>query len=231
MTADPLALIPDLDRATQRVIATADALKDPAAPSLLPGWSQGHVLTHLARNADSMVNLLTWARTGVVTPQYPSWEVRESDIEAGAGRPLADQIADLRDSSARFAEAASALPAEAWSAELSVRTGPIPAALVPWRRLREVEIHHADLGADYAPRDWPEAFAHRLLHEVATGREGISCTLRAASLGHPVVVGTGGPPTINGPAYALAAWLTGRSTGDGLVVEPIGPLPALPDWI
>ena len=33
------------------------------APSALPGWTRAHVLTHLARNADAMVNLLTWART------------------------------------------------------------------------------------------------------------------------------------------------------------------------
>ena len=48
-----------------------------AGPSLLPGWSRGHVLTHLARNADGAVNLLTWARTGVETPQYVSQEQRE----------------------------------------------------------------------------------------------------------------------------------------------------------
>jgi uncharacterized damage-inducible protein DinB len=35
-------------------------------PSLLPGWSVGHVLSHLARNADSYVNLLQGR------PQYES---------------------------------------------------------------------------------------------------------------------------------------------------------------
>ena len=44
------------------------------------------MLTHLARNADGLRNLLIWARTGVVTPQYPSFEVRNEEIEAGAGR-------------------------------------------------------------------------------------------------------------------------------------------------
>ena len=41
-----------------------------AAPSALPGWSRAHVLTHVARNADAMINLLTWARTGV--PHLPT---------------------------------------------------------------------------------------------------------------------------------------------------------------
>ena len=43
-----------------------------AAPSGLPGWTRAHVLTHVARNADAMINLLTWARTGVPTPAYAS---------------------------------------------------------------------------------------------------------------------------------------------------------------
>ena len=43
-----------------------------AAPSLLPGWTRAHVLSHVARNADAMINLLRWAKTGVETPAYPS---------------------------------------------------------------------------------------------------------------------------------------------------------------
>src|SRR5947199_2888238 len=94
-----------LDRlaaATDRVLATATALSEAQArePSLLPGWSRGHVLTHIARNADGMVNLLRWARTGTQTPMYASAESRAADIEAGAGRPAADLAADVRESAA-----------------------------------------------------------------------------------------------------------------------------------
>ena len=55
MTADPLVLIAEVDRATARLLATARTLDDDAvrAPSPLPGWTRGHVLTHVARNADS----------------------------------------------------------------------------------------------------------------------------------------------------------------------------------
>jgi hypothetical protein len=38
----------------------------------LPGWSRGHVLTHLARNADGGRRLLVWARTGVESFEYAS---------------------------------------------------------------------------------------------------------------------------------------------------------------
>ena len=44
------------------------------------------MLTHLARNADGMINLLLWARTGIVTPAYASAEARVADIEKGAVR-------------------------------------------------------------------------------------------------------------------------------------------------
>src|SRR5215472_16842111 len=45
---------------------------DVREPSLLPGWTRGHVLTHLARNAEGGVRLLEWARTGVPSYAYPS---------------------------------------------------------------------------------------------------------------------------------------------------------------
>src|SRR4051812_32675009 len=98
MTTDPLAMLAEVDRATKRLLTRLERLDDAAiaGPSLLPGWTRGHVLTHLARNADSYVNLLTWARTGVPTPQYPSPQARVADIEAGAGRPAVVQVADLR---------------------------------------------------------------------------------------------------------------------------------------
>jgi maleylpyruvate isomerase len=45
--------------------------EDCRAPSLLPGWSRGHVLAHWARNADGQTRMLTAAIRGEVTAQYP----------------------------------------------------------------------------------------------------------------------------------------------------------------
>ncbi len=236
MTVDPLALSDDLDRATARMLDTVAGLTDDrlAEPSLLPGWTRGHVVSHLARNADSLVNLLTWARTGVETPQYPSQEAREAGIEAGAGRPLAEQLPDLKEACDAFARDAAGMPAEAWAVELG-RQG--PAARVVWRRLREVEVHHADLAAGYGWHDMPEAFLRRLLTELVTVRPrddgtGPVVTIRPTELAHTLQLGAGDPSvTVSGTAADLAAWLAGRGAGSGLTVEPQGDLPTVSGWM
>lgn len=238
MTSDPLLLTGELDEATARLLRTVAALgaDDVAAPSLLPGWTRAHVLTHLARNADAFVNLLTSARTGEEIPMYASPEARSADIEAGAGRGPADLMDDLRRSAQRFTAAVAEMPVEAWGATVQARRGPWPAAMLVWGRLREVEVHHVDLGVGYRPADWPDAFAQRLLHEVATGLAGDpaapAMVLRFDGVRHELVVGDPeGAPTVTGPAPELAAWLTGRSAGEVLTVTPDGPLPTPPEWI
>ncbi|GIF72645.1 maleylpyruvate isomerase family mycothiol-dependent enzyme [Asanoa siamensis] len=232
MTTDPLALMAEVDRATDRLIATAAAFDDAAvaAPSLLPGWTRGHVLAHVARNADGMRNLLTWARTGVVTLQYEPGQ-READIEAYASRPAAEHLDDLRASAAAYSAAAASLTPEQWTTTLDVPGHPQSAAFGVWRRLREVEVHHVDLGAAYGASDWPDWFGHRLLHEVVSDLDSsVPLVLQPAGAGHPLVVGADGP-VISGSACALAAWLTGRSSGADLSVSPSGPLPTLPTWM
>jgi len=231
VTVDPLVLMTDVDQATERLIRTAEALDDDAmrAPSALPGWTVGHVLTHVARNADAYTNLLTWARTGVETPAYASPAARVDGIDAGADRPLADQIADIRQAHERFADAAAAMPAEAWAFFLAP-TG-ASAAAVPWARLREVEVHHVDLGREYAPADWPDAFALRLLREIVGGFQDFDLVLRPQGLEHTLTIGNpDGAPEVSGPTRSIAAWLSGRADGTDLTVSPPGDLPEPPRW-
>jgi maleylpyruvate isomerase len=203
VSADPLVLSAEVDRATARLLDTVRGLPDLNAPSLCEGWTRGHVLSHVSRNADAYANLCTWARTGVETPMYASPAARTADIDAGASRPLDAQLADLTSSHARFRAAVEEMPASAWSYEVrfaSGRTG--PAALVMWWRLCEVEVHHVDLAAGYGPADWPESFTKRLLHELTV------------------------PDGVSGPDHAVAAYLIGRSDGSSLT----GTLPAVSKW-
>lgn len=244
MTDEPAAEAAELgarvDIATASLLRTAAGISDPQArePSLLPGWSRGHVLTHIARNADSLRNLLIWARTGVPTPQYPSPEARDQEIEAGHGRPAAELLADIANSAAALADEAASLADAAWAAEVAgMRRGAHPAWFTLWRRLSEVEIHHVDLDAGYRPADWPADFAAQALERVAGNFAGVdsgapAVILRSSDSGSEYRIGPAGTDAIEvcGPTRNLLAWLTGRSAGDGLTAGPAGDLPALPAW-
>jgi|SRR5579859_3760318 len=234
-----------LDRlaaATERLLATAATLSDAQTrePSLLPGWTRGHVLTHIARNADGLANLLRWARTGTEIPMYASAQSRTADIEAGAVRPAAGLAQDVRASAAAFAAEAAGMPDDAWTAQVRALHGPpFPALGVLDRRLSEVEIHHVDLSAGYSPADWPDGFIADALPRVAdsfAGRKDTPCCLVwAQDAPHGYLIGpesSGNPPVIvHGPPADLLAWLLGRSSGTTLrVTGEAVTAPALPAW-
>ncbi|MGW1499910.1 maleylpyruvate isomerase family mycothiol-dependent enzyme [Streptomyces mirabilis] len=214
--------------ATERLLNAAAKMDNAsvAEPSRLPGWSRGHVLAHLSRNADALVNVLDGR------PMYVSGKARDADIERDAPRPLDGQLADLRESAARFQDA-GAVPAD-WSRTVELRNGVTDsAARVPFRRWGEVELHHVDLGIGYELEDLPAEFVEREIEFLAdrfTGHPQVPSTriadgTRAWSTGRDA---EGGPEaTVTGPAPALLGWLCGRRDGSGLSVDG-GPLPALP---
>ncbi|MFI7003901.1 maleylpyruvate isomerase family mycothiol-dependent enzyme [Nocardia sp. NPDC050175] len=235
---DPVSL-GTLAEATDRLLDTMRKLGDneAAEASLLPGWSRGHVLAHVARNADSLLNLLLWAHTGVEIPQYASMYLRDFDIEAGAPRPASAQLADNEASTKRWLALANSLTEDTWHAEVRTRQGrPIPASEVRWMRLQEVEIHHVDLNTGYTPADWPAAFVARVLGQATVDMNRITAAatepvpafaLRATDTDFTGIVGADSPDnTVVGPAASLAAWLLGRSDGADLT----GDLPVLPAW-
>jgi maleylpyruvate isomerase len=196
-----------------------------AQPSLLPGWTRGHVLAHLSRNADALVNVLEGR------PMYVSGEARDADIERDAPRPLEVHLADLRDSAARF-QAAAAVPAD-WSRTVELRGGVTDSASrVPFRRWIEVELHHVDLGVGYELEDLPEEFTQReidFLTERFSGHPDVPATSLTDGAS---VWGTGREAstaelTVTGAAPDLLGWLCGRRDGSRLTVEG-GALPVLP---
>lgn len=230
-------VLEELANATASLIGDVRELTDDQArePSLLPDWTRGHVLTHLARNAEGGTRLLTGARTGVPGYQYRSAGGRAADIEAGAGRPATALVTDLRATAAAFLQAAALVPADAWDHPVTWTSGHSgPAAEVPAVRLSEVLIHHVDLNLGFGPADWPAAWAGELLGEqtrrVAEEAPGLSGRLRAADTGRSFRLGggAGGSGEITGTEAELLAWLLGRSDGAGLARNVAGPLPAVP---
>jgi maleylpyruvate isomerase len=201
---------------------------DLAADSNLPGWSRAHVVAHLARNADALVNLLTWARTGVETPMYPSRAVRDAGIAATAALPPADLRSDYVAACARLGGAMETMPAEAWTVEVRNGQGaPVPASAVPWMRAKEVWVHGTDLRADLVFADVPIEFCAALVDDVlgmfAARDQTPDVTIVATDVDR--TWGSGGT-RVDGPAPAVAAWLT-RGDVSGLR----GDVPPAPTWI
>ena len=213
--------------ATERLLTAAAALDNASAaePSRLPGWSRNHVLAHIARNADALVNVLEGR------PMYATASVRDADIERDAPRPLDVQLADVRESGARF-QAVGAVPAD-WSRTVELRNGVVDtASRVPFRRWVEVELHHVDMGIGYELEDLPEEFTQReidFLAERFTGHPEVPSThlsdgTHAWSTGRPAEKPE---VTVTGSPADLLGWLCGRRDGSGLTVGG-GALPTLP---
>ncbi|MET9102956.1 maleylpyruvate isomerase family mycothiol-dependent enzyme [Streptomyces antibioticus] len=216
-----------LQDATERLLVAVGKLDNAsvAEPSLLPGWSRGHVLAHLARNADALVNVFEGR------PMYADAAVREADIERDAPRPLPEQLTDVRESAERLRRAA-AVPAD-WSRTVELRNGVTDtAARVPFRRWVEVELHHVDLGIGYTLEDLPAEFTERetaFLAERFTGHPEVPPTrlTDGTRVWHTGREADAPEVTVTGSPADLLGWLAGRRDGSALTVTG-GPLPALP---
>ena len=155
--------------------------------------------------------MLDAAADGRVVEQHEGGAAgRVQQIEEGAPRPIEVQVADLRRA---IWALESAWATSAWEGEgRAVNGGVVPIRDLPFRRLREVEVHHEDLDIGYELDDLPARYVRLDLR-----RLGMSWTAR-----QPMGM-TGLPPA------ALAAtptrrlgWLLGRAEIDG--VAPAGVL-------
>ena len=155
----PVAWIAGCTAAHQRVHSVAEHLTDDETrqSTLLEGWSVGHLLTHLARNADSHRGMLEAAQRGEICAQYPGGPVqRNADIERGAGRSAAELAADLVDADQRLEHAWSMANERAWRTGIGLRRqGPATMAEFVFLRWREVEVHLVDLALpERGSPDW-----------------------------------------------------------------------------
>lgn len=200
--------------AHQCLLATLDALDDATVvrPSLLPGWTVGHVTTHLARQAESATRVLEAAARGESAERYPGGrEQRAAEIEAGAPRPAREQADDVRRTTWRLESAWASVPAEGWALTGTLLGQSEAVSELPFRRWREVEVHHADLGLpDFTWDDWSDGYVRRELARLEmtwAARRPMGLTgLPAAALALP--------PT------RRVAWMLGRLEVDGLEPAP-----------
>jgi len=231
MTDAPRSIEDDLDAVeaqTTRLLETVRGLAPDSLgrPSLCAGWTRGHVLSHIARNADGLVNLVTAATTGRDIPMYASPEARHADIEVGSGRPLAEQLADLEDGAGQWRQAAAALGEEHAEVRVEARGGvTVRGGYLPFMRLREVVIHHVDLRAGFGFVEVDDDVLKTLLDDQVKrlGRNAAtpSVTIRTDE-GDAWSIGDG-RPTVSGSRAAVLGWLT-----RGLTEGVVGDLPTLP---
>ncbi len=186
---------------------------DVLLPSRLPGWTVGHVLSHVARNADSHRRRAEAAAHGLVVEQYPGgFAGRAEEIDRGASSPVDELRADLRVSAAELDAVWRAIPEEAWdnpTTDVAGRQRPLR-LLVP-RRWPELEIHLVDLGVGPTQRDWTDEF--------------VADRLPALRARMPDRLPAGAPAPGSGSLDERdeLAWLYGRLQLDGLpVLAPWG---------
>jgi maleylpyruvate isomerase len=223
--------------ASQRLVRTIDSLDDDAwaQPSLLPGWDVAHVAAHLALNAEGLAGALAGIVEGEPVTMYASRDARDADIDKLAKAEPAHIRDRVLASVTRFDGAVRALPAERAGTEIERTPGSgmtCPAGAVASMRLREVEIHHADIGAalagGYSPADWPTEFTGLLLEHEAKRYDGPGFRADASDLGRSWLFGTPGP-TVTGLGHEIAWWGTGRTPYPGTTgpVSDDGVLPGI----
>jgi maleylpyruvate isomerase len=194
-----------------RIAGLLDGFADEQAraDSALPGWSRGHVVTHLAELSRAFVRQAEYARAGRTVEIYDGGRPgRDAAIEAKAGRPAAELRTDLLDAQAALELAWHDLTDADWARPILYRDGVLlDTAFAKWR---ETEIHAADLDLGYRSTDWSEELCDYLIGFLAPRLpEGVPLTVAA-----------------QGELTDVVAWLAGREP----IGELTGSLPELGPW-
>lgn len=227
--------------ATGQLFRSLERLTDDLArePSVLPGWTRGHVLTHLARNADATWRVSDAALDGLKVPMYAGGrDERNRGIDEGAGRSASELIADVRRSATQLQAHWNQLAEAEWQLETQPGGPDTPLRTVAdglLNRWREVAVHHADLNLGYSSADWSPAYIATDLPRVINSMPGwakdaprlMSWFLRDDTTGNAWIVtargirpGVGSAThMLHAPGHALLAWLLGRDPTVPIGVE------------
>ena len=128
------------------------------APSLLPRFTRGHVVTHLANKAKAHVLLFGGPAAGEIRRLHPAGYDADLAADSGAGRSAAELRTELEVSLELLQTAWDALDDGMWDELGEMTAGPRTMTEIIAHHLRNVEVHHVDLDIGYRVSDWPTLF-------------------------------------------------------------------------
>ena len=220
---DHVVMLDAVIAAHRQLLTLIDNLDDRTArgPSRLPGWTVGHLLSHIAGNADGQANLLEGR------PQYLSMAARDDAIKAGAGRTARELVEAVTAALGRFERVAASASNAVWAGRTEHMRGLVDTAAIPFHRLRESQVHTADLGLDgfsalawltaYTDAEWPVTVGQlgERLPPDTTVRLVVTDSTRDTA-----IVGPDGlsPVEVRATKRELLAWMLGR---DGAPAWPV----------
>jgi maleylpyruvate isomerase len=132
--------------------------QDFRAPSLLPRFTRGHVVTHLANKAKAHAWLFGGPAVGEVRRLHPAGHDADAAADLGADRSAVELRADLKRSFDLLEAAWLGLDDNSWNELGEMTAGPRKMVEIIAHHLRNVEVHHVDLHIGYLASDWPVQF-------------------------------------------------------------------------
>jgi len=242
----PHDLLAGVYGAHRRLLGLAAAVDDEtlSRPSLLPGWTIGHVLTHLADGARTQADLVDTAAESSATTRATAAEPVPARLNgrsaAAAGPPEAIRD-DLATAIARLERSWDQTHVDVWRTGYGFTAGtdrrgePVTLADLVFLRWREVEIHGIDLGltdrggpgwadlpAPYVDAEWAWTTA-RLAVRLPPG---VSVLLAPGDRPSRAFGVGSRPAVISAPTVETLRWLLGRLPGPAAPRE----WPALRPW-
>jgi maleylpyruvate isomerase len=146
-------------RASHRVLLAGLApLSDDdfRVPSLLPGYSRGHVVTHIANKTKAHVLVFGGPAVGEVRRLHPDgYDPDLAADRAAAGRTAAELRFTLMQGFELLEATWDALDETFWDRQGMMTAGLRTMREIVSHHLRNVEVHHVDLDIGHRPSDWP----------------------------------------------------------------------------
>ncbi|WP_427889591.1 maleylpyruvate isomerase family mycothiol-dependent enzyme [Kribbella sp. GL6] len=202
----------DVHAIADRLLALTAGLDDATArgDSVLPGWSRGHVITHIAYFSEAMTRQVEEALQGRLVEVYDGGRpARDAAIEAGANRPAADLKAHLTQAVTTLLASWDKVSPTDWPLPILHRNSNLSAGLqATWR---ELTIHTSDLNLGVTPATWPDDFCLHLL-DFLRPRTPDNTHLILQSPETTWENGTGEEVKLKGTLPDLTAWYAGRLT-------------------